>query len=85
MIPLSSVVGSPLSVSLLGLDGLLGLHGWQWLFLAEGFPACVMGVLTLLFLRDNPRDATWLTTAKAEVLDEALMLERTSRPRKAAR
>ncbi|RYC30270.1 MFS transporter [Lichenibacterium minor] len=84
-IPLSSVVGGPVSVSLLGLDGLLGLHGWQWLFLTEGLPACVMGVLTLLFLRDDPRDATWLTPAEAEVLDEALTLERTSRPRKDVR
>ncbi|KMO33544.1 MFS transporter [Methylobacterium aquaticum] len=81
-IPLSSVVGGPLSVGLLQLDGLLGWKGWQWLFVVEGLPACIMGVLTLMFLRDTPKEATWLTTEERGALIEALERESTSRPRK---
>ncbi len=81
-IPLSSVVGGPLSVGLLQLDGLLGWKGWQWLFVVEGLPACIMGVLTLMVLRDTPREAAWLTAEERGALIEALERESTSRPRK---
>ncbi|WP_018259971.1 MFS transporter [Methylobacterium sp. WSM2598] len=81
-IPLSSVIGGPLSVALLQLDGLLGWKGWQWLFLVEGLPACIMGVLTLILLRDSPKEATWLTPDERAALLEALDRESTSRPRK---
>lgn len=81
-IPLSSVVGGPLSVALLQLDGLLGWKGWQWLFLVEGLPACLMGVLTLLVLRDTPQEATWLTPDERAALLDALERESTNRPRK---
>jgi ACS family tartrate transporter-like MFS transporter len=81
-IPMSSVVGGPLSAALLEMDGLLGFKGWQWLFVVEGIPACLMGVLTLILLRDSPRDASWLTPAERAALLEALERESTSRPRK---
>lgn len=81
-IPMSSVVGGPLSAALLELDGLLDFKGWQWLFVVEGIPACIMGVLTLMLLRDNPGDASWLTPAERAALLEALERESTSRPRK---
>ena len=55
--PVTMVIGAPVSEALLGLDGRLGLHGWQWLFLVEGFPAVVLGVLALRFLTDRPEDA----------------------------
>jgi ACS family tartrate transporter-like MFS transporter len=60
-IPLSGVIGGPLSGALLGLDGRMGLAGWQWLFLAEGIPSLVLGVIALRVLTDKPQDATWLT------------------------
>ena len=46
--PVAVIVGAPVSEALLKLDGALGLHGWQWLFLVEGVPAVVMGVLSLV-------------------------------------
>jgi len=60
-IPLAIVVGGPVAGLLLGMSGLLGFAGWQWLFLLEGLPAIVFGVVVWLFLPDSPRDAQWLT------------------------
>lgn len=59
-IPLSSSIGAPLSSLLLGLDGALGLSGWQWLFLMEGIPSIVVGIVVLSFMTDRPEKATWL-------------------------
>jgi MFS family permease len=81
-IPLSSVIGGPLSVAILQFDGWLGWKGWQWVFILEGLPACVMGVLTLIVLRDTPSEATWLTPAERSALLAALETERIARPRK---
>src|ERR671911_674681 len=59
-IPVCGVIGGPLSGALLGLDGWLGLQGWQWLFLLEGVPSVLVGVAVLWLLPDRPRDARWL-------------------------
>lgn len=59
-IPISGLIGSPLSTELLRLDGYRDLHGWQWMLLLEGLPAVVLGFLCLVFLPDRPRDVTWL-------------------------
>jgi ACS family tartrate transporter-like MFS transporter len=59
-IPLSTVIGAPLSGVILELDGWHGLTGWQWLFLLEGVPAIVLGFVVLMFLTDSPEQAAWL-------------------------
>jgi ACS family tartrate transporter-like MFS transporter len=70
-IPLATVIGGPLAGGLLGLDGRLGLAGWQWLFLVEGLPAMVLGVVVFFFLDDKPEDARWLDAAgKAWLVQE---------------
>jgi len=81
-IPLSSAVGGPVSVAIMTMDGLAGLRGWQWLFLLEGGPACVVGLLTLRLLRDSPKDATWLTTGERQALIQALAHENARLPQK---
>ncbi len=58
--PVAVIVGAPVSQALLKLDGALGLRGWQWLFLIEGLPAVVLGLLALRVLTDRPEVATWL-------------------------
>src|SRR5882724_10785207 len=58
-IPISSIIGSPISGMLLGLTG-LGLEGWQWLFILEALPSVVVGIGVLLYLTDFPRQARWL-------------------------
>ncbi len=57
--PLSYVIGSPLAGVLLGISW-LGLKGWRWLFILEGIPAIVFGVITVFYLTDWPREASWL-------------------------
>src|SRR5882672_708318 len=63
-IPLSGVVGAPLSGLILGIDGFVGLHGWQWLFLIEGLPVSLLAFAVLNYLPDGPREAAWLTPAE---------------------
>jgi ACS family tartrate transporter-like MFS transporter len=60
-LPLSSVFMGLIAGALLNLDGRLGLHGWQWLFLIEGLPAVLLGIVFFLFLPDSPAQANWLT------------------------
>jgi MFS transporter, ACS family, tartrate transporter len=74
-IPLSGVFGSPLSGAIMTLDGLAGLAGWQIMFLAEGIPAVLLGIVVLFFLPDGPDDARWLNPEERGWLREALERE----------
>jgi ACS family tartrate transporter-like MFS transporter len=58
---IAGIVGSPLSGLILQLNGAAGLAGWQWLFLLEGVPAVLMGVVVLIVLPDRPQKAAWLS------------------------
>jgi ACS family tartrate transporter-like MFS transporter len=71
-IPLSGVLGGAMGGFLLGLDGRLGLAGWQWLFLVEGLPSALIGITVLWYLTDEPRDAHWLTDEQREWLTERM-------------
>jgi ACS family tartrate transporter-like MFS transporter len=77
--PVAVLVGAPVSESLLALDGWLGLAGWQWLFLVEGFPAVVLGFVALVFLTDRPEQAAWLSPAEREWLGRTMAEERRHR------
>ncbi len=70
--PMAGLIGSPVSGALMQMDGLLGLHGWQWLFLVEGLPAFVLGLVTFRFLTDRPADAKWLTAEERGWLSRAI-------------
>lgn len=81
---LAGVVGSPISGALLQLDGLGGLAGWQWLFLLEGLPAVLMGLVVLLVLPNRPQDARWLSPAQKQWIQGRLdndILPADARPR----
>jgi ACS family tartrate transporter-like MFS transporter len=69
-LPLSSVVMGAVAGWLMGLQGTLGLAGWQWLFLVEGLPAALFSFVFLWILPDEPMQAAWLTT------DERMWLKR---------
>ena len=58
--PLSTVLGSPVSGALLEMHGLLGLIGWQWMFIIEAVPALILGVMVLFYMTDRPEKAKWL-------------------------
>jgi MFS family permease len=81
-IPLSSFFGSPLSAWLLHLDGWLGLAGWQWLFIAEGLPAVLLGIVCIVYVDNHPEDARWLTPAERTIY--RMMLERDRAPDEAS-
>ena len=78
-VPVSGVIGGPLSGALLTLNGTLGLAGWQWLFLVEGVPAILLGVIVLLYLNDRPELARWLSPVEREWLINSLANERNAR------
>jgi MFS transporter, ACS family, tartrate transporter len=73
-VPISNVIGAPVSGLLLGVHW-GGMAGWRWLFLLEGLPAIVLGVVTVFYLTDRPRDARWLDTAEKDYLLAALARE----------
>jgi ACS family tartrate transporter-like MFS transporter len=74
-VPLATVFGGPVSGALLNMHGFLGLAGWHWLFLIEGLPAIVLGVLALRVLTDKPADARWLTRDERQALTERIAAE----------
>jgi ACS family tartrate transporter-like MFS transporter len=59
--PLSTVLGSPVSGALLEMHGVLGLSGWQWMFIAEAVPAVILGIVVLFYMTDRPEKAKWLS------------------------
>jgi ACS family tartrate transporter-like MFS transporter len=73
---LAGVIAGPVSGALLELHGLAGLSGWQWLFIVEGLPAVILGILVLRYLPDGPDEAAWL-----EVDERAALLMRLERER----
>jgi len=76
----AGIVGAPLSGILLSLRGTFGLDGWQWLFLFEGLPAVVLGLIALQFLTDHPDGARWLPADEKSALVGALARDRDRDP-----
>ncbi len=78
-IPVAIFLGGPISTSVLvGLDGLLGLAGWRWLFLCEAAPAVILGIVVLFYLTDRPAKAHWLEPHEREWLIAELAAERSA-------
>src|SRR5262245_49861389 len=78
-IPLSTVIGAPVSGLLLGLDGFGGMRGWQWLFILEAAPALILSLIVFFFLTDRPAEATWLEPEERAWLVGRLEQERRQR------
>ena len=78
-IPLSTVIGAPISGLLLTMHGLGGLAGWQWLFVIEAVPAIILSGVVFFYLTDRPADATWLAADERNWLSERLALEQKQR------
>ena len=75
----AGIIGGPLSGLLLAMSGVWHLAGWQWLFLAQGLPAVVLGAATARYLPDTPEQALWLNSEERGMLAARLALERESR------
>lgn len=74
-IPLSSIIGSPISGALLGVTG-GGLEGWQWLFILEAVPSLLVAVGVVFYLTDRPAQAKWLRRDEIDWLESRLEAER---------
>jgi len=70
---LASLIAGPLCGGIMKwMDGMNGLHGWQWLFLVQGLPASVLGIVAFFYLDDKPEDAKWLDAREKAVLRDHL-------------
>jgi ACS family tartrate transporter-like MFS transporter len=73
----AGIIGGPIAAQLLGLNGWLGLAGWQWIFLAEALPALLLAIACPLLLRDRPSEASWLRPEECAWLEHKLDEEQT--------
>jgi ACS family tartrate transporter-like MFS transporter len=72
-LPLTNILVSPLSALIVSnLHGTMGLAGWKWLFVLEGFPPVILGIISLVYLQDRPSEANWLTEPERRLLREAI-------------
>lgn len=78
-IPVASILGAPISGLLLGVDW-LGLSGWRWVFILEGIPSVVLGIIVPFYLTDRPAQARWLPADEREWLVAELARERAAKP-----
>jgi MFS family permease len=79
-IPVSALIGGPLSGALLRMDGVWGMAGWRWLFLLESLPCVLIGLLLLRLMTDRPEVAGWLTAEQRTLVVARLRSERRVRP-----
>src|SRR6266478_948729 len=73
-IPIANIIGSPLSGLLLGVNW-FGMAGWRWMFIIEGVPAIIFGVVTIFYLTDRPEQAKWLPDDEREWITSELKRE----------
>ena len=78
-IPLANIIGGPISSLILEFDGTAGLHGWQWLFLIEGLPACVLAFAVPRLMPNGPAEAPWLTDDEKAMISARLQKEESNR------
>jgi len=77
---LANILSGPLGGALLEMDGVLGWHGWQWLFVLEGLPAVALAYVVWKKLPDGPASAPWLSAADAQDIERRLAAERAAAP-----
>jgi ACS family tartrate transporter-like MFS transporter len=75
-LPIAVAAGAPISTGLMSLDGLFGLHGWQIMFIAEGLPTIVLGIVFYFVMTNKPEQATFLTQPEKDWLSAKLAGER---------
>ncbi|EBO9763157.1 4-hydroxyphenylacetate permease [Salmonella enterica subsp. enterica serovar Newport] len=70
--PVTMMLGSAASGYIMSMDGILDLKGWQWLFLLEGFPSVLLGIIVWIYLDDTPAKARWLTDEDKKTLKDMM-------------
>lgn len=75
-LPVSVALGAPISTAILGMDGVLGVKGWQWIYILEAVPTVLIGFFVLFAMNDRPAKAKWLTEPERTWLTSTLEAER---------
>jgi ACS family tartrate transporter-like MFS transporter len=75
-LPVSVAVGAPISTAILGMDGVLGVRGWQWIYILEAVPTVIVGIFVLISMTDQPTSAKWLAVPERDWLTTTLQSER---------
>lgn len=75
-VPISVIIGNPISGAILTMAPIHGIVGWQWVFISEGIPSILLGLYTMRVFRDGPEDAAWLSVEDRRLLTETLARER---------
>src|SRR5690348_2957981 len=75
------VIGGPIASIVLRLDGILGIHGWRWLFLIEALPPLVIALAVILLLPDRPARAAWLSVAERSLIEQRIQREEGAKER----
>jgi len=74
-LPISVALGAPISTAILGMDGVLGIKGWQWIYIVEALPTIIVGFFVLVTMTDRPAQASWLTEPERNWLAGTLETE----------
>jgi MFS transporter, ACS family, tartrate transporter len=69
---LAGIIAGPVSGAILGMHGFARLSGWQWLFILEGLPALILGIVVLRYLPDGPQTAAWISRDECDALGTRL-------------
>jgi ACS family tartrate transporter-like MFS transporter len=83
-VPISVVVGGPLSGWLMSIDNPLDMPGWRWMFLIEGMPTILIGVAVLWMFADRPQDARWLDDGEKRWLEQQLSEDQVAPPQQSS-
>ncbi|MFJ8258077.1 MFS transporter [Peribacillus asahii] len=75
-LPIGTIIGAPLSTWIMDNIAWSGMAGWRWMFILEGIPAIILGVIVLFYLTNRPKDAKWLTDEEKKWLENELDRER---------
>lgn len=75
-LPISVALGAPISTGILDLDGMLGIKGWQWIYIMEAIPTVLVGFFVLVAMNDKPETASWLSEPERTWLTSTLAHER---------
>ena len=75
-LPISVALGAPISTAILGMDGVMGVKGWQWIYILEAIPTVVVGIYVLFAMTDRPATAKWLSEEERAWLTTTLQTER---------
>jgi ACS family tartrate transporter-like MFS transporter len=75
-LPVSVALGAPISTAILGMDGVLDIKGWQWIYILEAIPTVLIGFFVLFSMTDRPANAKWLTETERNWLTDTLEAER---------